>query len=213
MLRSPWNLWPTVQETPFSPLTVLPNTTSTPASVLLSWQASGSEAQRKQTGSDCENSAAGPSRCPPLISHKASFVYCRGSLLALSRPTRWRLPGLDSPTLLPPLPSITFSLCPHAASIETAVYILKGEHQEIDPQAPHWSVGKSNSLTVWDDETSQPWNAKHYFIYMVFSIKSKTLRMSIYFSSGWIVLGISGITCFILHAAGWTTLHKWLWLA
>lgn len=76
-------------------------------------------------------------------------------MLALNLPARWTLPELDSYLYYPPY-FITFSLDPHAlctASIETTVFILKGEHQEIDPQAPHWSVGKSSSLTAGDDET------------------------------------------------------------
>lgn len=181
--------------------------------MLLSWQARALRPRENKLALIVKIVPQGPPGARRL-SHTRRALYTVGApCWPSAAPPGGDFQGRSLLLCYPPLPSITFSLCPHAASIETAVYILKGEHQEIDPQAPHWSVGRSNSLTVGDDETSQPWNAKHYFIYMVFSIKSKTLRMSIYFSRGWIVLGISGITCFVLHAAGWTTIHKWLWLA
>lgn len=68
MFRNPSTLQPTPVETSFLPQRCFP--THLPAPLTHS----GSEAPRKQTASDCENIAVGPSWCPPLILHKVSFV-------------------------------------------------------------------------------------------------------------------------------------------
>lgn len=99
MFRSPWSPRPTLSGNP-TPLNTQHNLQPCQHAALLT--GSSSEAQRKQTGSDCENSAVGPSWCPPLISHKARFVRRADSSLALNRPTRWRLPGPSSPRPSPP---------------------------------------------------------------------------------------------------------------
>lgn len=111
---------------------------------------SGSEAQRKQTNSDCENSAVGPSWCPLLISHKASFVLAVGaSLLALNRPTRWRLPGPSFSRPSPPLPqSLSVSALMRIARppLRPLCIFWKGSIRKLI----HRPVGKSSSLTVGD---------------------------------------------------------------
>lgn len=134
MFRSPWSPRPTLSG---NPPPSLPNNLQ-PCQHAALLTGSSSEAQRKQTGSDCENSAVGPSWCPPLISHKARFVRRADSSLALNRPTRWRLPGPSSPRPSAPaglhrslsLPSHT----PLSLRRERRVYFERGA-------SGNWSTG------------------------------------------------------------------------
>lgn len=126
MLRSSWSPWPTLSATPPPHSTPQhpPSFSATqhnlqPCQHAALLTGSCSEAQRKQTGSDCENSAVGPSWCPPLISHKARFVRRADSSLALDRPTRWRLPGPITPYWPPCLsvPALTRTAQPPSGTL------------------------------------------------------------------------------------------------
>lgn len=128
MLRNPpnWAAHPGGGLAP--PPAVLPNTSSFSAGMPPSWHTPAPRPRKNKLWlwKYC---------CRALLVPTAYLT--QGELCVLRGLHAGSQPSHQVETSSPPSP-ITFCLCPHAdssASIENTVFILKGEHQEIDPQA------------------------------------------------------------------------------